>query len=409
MTQVKKHFGGRDASAVLLAAIVLLLVGGVIVAVYTLRSDQVEEVLSNDRVISVLYVIEKDQKPLCTFVLMCYPKTRRAVIFDIPGELGLLIRRINRVDRIDTVYNPNRVSSFENEIESLLGIDITFSVVIDTENLGKAVDLIEGVELFIPSRVDIRSEDNLVLFPSGLSRLDGDKAVAYISYQAPDEDQEMAVFRRQRFFLGFLKRQAEMNTALKNTAVSQLYQSFMKTSMNQRSRNRLFDEFARIDMDRLSIQSVGGNRREVSGQMLLIPYYDGNLVKEIVRQTLATLTSPTDGSLSDRVFTVEVLNGTTVTGLAGRTAEVLRGFGYDVISIGNADHTGYEKTVIIDRSNIEETVRNFAGIIRCNNIRYESPARDNADSDLVAHTIEYRSDFTLIIGRDFNGRYVTGN
>ncbi|MDR0456944.1 MAG: LCP family protein [Treponema sp.] len=406
--RIKTHFGGNDASIILLIAIALLLTGGIVVAVYSLRSDPVDEVLSSDRVVSVLYIIEKDQKPLSTFVLMCYPKTRRAAIFDIPGEIGTLLRRINRVDRIDTVYNPNRISPFENEIESLLGIDIVFSIVVNAENLGKAVDLIEGVELFIPSKVDIRDEE-LVLFPSGISRLDGDKAISYISYTAPDEDPEMAVFRRQRFFLGFLKRQAEMNDVLKTSAVSHLYQSFMNTSLNQRTRIRLFDEFAAIDLDRINIQTVGGNLREVSGKMLLIPYYDGNLVKEIVRQVLGTLTSPVEGSLTDRIFTVEVLNGTTVSGLAGRTAEILRGFGYDIISIGNAEHADYERTLIIDRSGIEGVVKNFAGIIRCGNISYEAPMRDNPEDELIIQNVEYHSDFTLIIGRDFNGRYVIGN
>ena len=407
--RIKTHSSGKDASIFLLIAIVLLLIGGVIVAMYTLRSNPVDEVLSNDRVISVLYIIEKDQKPLSTYVLMCYPKTRRAAIFDVPGEIGMLLQRIRRVDRIDTVYNPNRVSLFENEIERLLGLDITFTIVINTENLSKAVDLIEGVELFIPSRVNIRGEEGLVLFSSGISRLDGDKAVTYISYQAPDEDPEMAIFRRQRFFLGFLKRQAEMNDVLKSPAVSQLYQSFMQTSLSQRTRVRLFDEFAVMDMDRVNIQAVGGNVREVSGKMLLIPYYDGNLVKEIVRQALSTLTSPVDGSLTDRVFTVEVLNGTSVNGFAGRTAEVLRGFGYDIISIGNADHAGYEKTVIIDRSGLEGMVRNFAGIIRCTNISFEAVNRDAPEEEQIMQNLEYRSDFTLIIGRDFNGRYVVGN
>jgi anionic cell wall polymer biosynthesis LytR-Cps2A-Psr (LCP) family protein len=408
MQEITRH-GGKDASIALLAAIVLLLVGGVIVAVYSLRSDPMDEILSSDRVISVLYIIEKDQKPLSTYVLMCYPKTRRAAIFDIPGEIGVLLQRVKRVDRIDSVYNPQRVSPYENEIERLLGIDITFTIVMNTENLGKAVDIIKGVELFIPSQVDIRGGEDLVLFPSGISRLDGDKAISFINYQAPDEEREMAVFRRQRFFLGFLKRQAEMNGELKNNTVSQLYQSFLQTGLNQRTRVHLFDELAVMDLDRVNVQVVGGNLREVSGNFLLIPYYDGNLVKEIVRQTLGTLTSPMDGAISDRIFTVEVLNGTSVNGLAGRTAVFLRDFGYDIISISNADNTEYEKTVIIDRSGLEDMARNFAGIIRCNNISFEAQNRDNPEDNLVIQNLEYRSDFTLIIGRDFNGRYVTGN
>lgn len=397
-----------DASLFLLAAIVLLLAAGIAAALYTLRSDPVEEALSGDRVINVLYVIEKDGGPLSSFVLMYYPATGRAAIFDIPGNLGLLVKRINRVDRIDTVYNPQRISVFESEIEGLLGIDISFSITIGLENLGRAVDLIEGVELFIPSPVQIQNQGELILFPSGLNRLDGDKALVYVSYETPDEDREMAVFRRQRFFLGFLKRQGEMNAVLKNPLVSSVYQSFLNTAMGQRTRVRLFDEFARIDTDRTSVQSVGGNVREVSGQMLLIPYYDGSLVKEIVRQTLGGLTRPSDGSMSDRVFTVEVLNGTAVTGLAGRTAELLRGFGYDVIAIGNAGHANYERTLVIDRSGNTGMAETFAGIIRCENVRHENPLQDT-EGGLDMQNFEYRSDFMLIIGRDFNGRYVTGN
>jgi len=395
-----------DASIFLLVAIVLLLVGGIVAAVYTLRSDPVEEILYSDRVITVLYIIEKDGKPLSTFVLLYYGKTQKAAIFDVPGELWVLIRRINRYDRIDAVYEPGKVSAYEAEIERLLGLDIAFTIVIGIENLGKAVDIIEGVEVFIPSKVEINDENNLVLFPSGICRLDGDKSKLYISYTAPNEDREMPMFRRQRFFLGFLKRQAEMNNKLNNRAVLHTYLSFMQNSLNQRAKSRLLEEFARIDMDRITIQTVGGNLREVAGKIQLIPYYDGNLVKDIVRQVLGTLTNPSDGLHVDRVYTAEILNGTTVSGLAGRTAEILRGFGNDVISIGNAPRTDYENTVVIDRSGVDGAAEAFAAIIRCKNIIKENSGRESPEA---MQNVEYRSDFTLIIGRDFNGRYVIGN
>lgn len=398
----------KDPSVFLLAAIVLLLAAGIFAAVYTLRGDPVEEALSSDRVLNVLFVIEQNQKPLGAYVLMYYPATRRAAIFDIPGETGLLIPRIKRVDRIDAVYSPGRVSGFESEIEGLLGIEIGFSLVLTMENLGKVVDLLEGVELFIPAPVDIRG-DEPVLFPSGITRLDGDKAVAFVRYEVPEEGRDAAVFRRQRFFLGLLKRQGEMNEVLKNPAVARLYQSFLHTGMSRRERIRLFDEFANIDTDRTNIQSVGGNLRELSGQTLLIPFYDGSLIKEIVRQTLGALTRQSADSLSERVFTVEVLNGTAVNGLAGRTAELLRGFGYDVIAIGNADQAGYEKTEIIDRSGHGDIAETFAEIIRCENIRVEIPLEESPEEDITIRNLEYRSDFTLIIGRDFDGRYVRGN
>jgi anionic cell wall polymer biosynthesis LytR-Cps2A-Psr (LCP) family protein len=398
-----------DASVFLIAVILLLLAGGAAAAVYTLRSDPVEEALSLDRMINVLFVFEKDMKPLGSYVLMYYPASRRAAVFDIPGDLGLIIKRINRVDRIDSIYSVQRISGFESEIDGLLGIEIGFSLVMTFENTVKIIDLLEGVDIFIPAHVRIQDGNNLILFPSGLSRMDGEKASLYLSYDNPDEDREMTASRRQRFFMSFLKRLGEKSGSLSNPAAARIFQSLLDTNMRGRTRTRLFNEFAGIDIERTGIQVVRGNLREVSGQALLLPHFDGNLIKEIVRQTLGGLTRHLEGSLNERIFTVEVLNGTAVDGLARRTADLLRGFGYDIISTSNADNSNYQRTVIYDRSGYEDEVKSFADIIRCRNIRSEIPLPDDDETELSLQSFEYRSDFTLIIGSDFNGRYVTGN
>ena len=394
-----------DTSALLLVLIGILLAAGITFAFFSLRSDPIEDSLAGDRVINTLFVIEDEDKPLCSYVLLYYPATKRAAVFDIPGSLGLIIQRINRVDRIDTVYDPRRIAPYTDEVSKLLGIEISFSIAFTLENLGKITDLIEGVEIFIPSPVD-EYQDGHILFPSGVSSLDGDKAKLYISYELPEESSELANFRRQRFFMGLIKRLGEQNQYLRNGQVSQLFQSLIKTGMNQRSRIKLFDEFAGVDIDRVGIQSVGGNVRTVSGQPLIFPYWDGSLIKEIVRQTLASLVQPAENTMGDRVFTVEILNGTAVNGLAGRTAELFRGFGYDIISIGNADSNDYAKTLIIDRSGYQDMAKNFGDLIRCTNIRFDSPDAVDLEIDLTIQNFEYRGDFTLIIGKDFNGRYV---
>ena len=398
-----------DASTLLLVLIGLLLVAGMVFIFLFLRSDPIVDSLSGDRVINTLFVIEDEEasgKPLCSYVLMYYPVTKRAAVFDIPGSLGLIIQSINRVDRIDTVYDARRVAPFRSEVEKLLGIEISFSVVISLQDLGRLADLIEGVEIFIPSPVD-EFQDGYIIFPSGVNYLDGDKARVYITYELPEESGELLNFRRQRFFMGLIKRLSEKNEFLKQGQAAEIFHSLIKTGTNRRTQAKLFDEFAGIDTDRTGIQSVTGNIRTVSGQALIFPHWDGSLIKEIVRQTLGGLVQPADTSRGDRVFTVEVLNGTATNGLAGRTAELFRGFGYDIISIGNADSSDYEKTTIIDRSGIESMVASFGDVIRCKNIQFDSPEGAGAEIDLDIRNYEYRADFTLIIGKDFNGRYVT--
>ncbi len=389
----------RDASVFFLILIVLLAGGGVVAGALFINYDPIEEALATDQVIDTLFILEGEKsgdepvRPLSTFVLMYYPATKRAAIFDIPGRVGLILKGVNRVDRIDTLYDSADITPYKNEVAAFIGDEIDYSVVYTLDDLEKIVDLIEGVELFIPSPVEMPLADPPVLFASGLCRLDGRKARSYLTYRLPQESDEAVHLRRQRFFYAFIKRLGEQNAFLKQNQVAKMYASLMQ------------DEFAGINMDRVSIQSVAGTVREVSGQTLLLPAYNGSLIKEVVRQALVSLTQITEGQGGGRVYTVEVLNGTPTNGLAGRTAELLRGFGYDVISVGNAD-TSYDETLVIDQIGSQVLAENFGGILRCSNIQ----ARDTAsDEDMVNNDehFQYKSDFILIIGRDFNGRYVT--
>lgn len=402
------HPSKRDASILFLAFITVLAGVGIFFIAMMINYDPIEEALAADQVVNTLFVLENDTgKPLSSFVLMYYPATRRAAVFDIPGEVGLILQGVNRVDRIDTVYDPQKASVFTAEIAAFLGVDINFSVIFNLTTLVKTVDLIEGVELFIPSPVEQYDSVPPVLFASGLRRLDGDKVRSYLMYTVPDEDSDSVRLRRQRFFYAFIRRLNEQNETLKQKSVARIYQTFLKASMKERERIRLFDEYAKINMDRVSIQSVSGTIREVSGQTLLLPSYNGNLIKDVVRQTLGGLTRQLENSLSDRVYTVEVLNGTATNGLASRTAELLRGFGYDVISIGNTEQS-QEDTLIIDRSGLSGIVQYFGDIIRCTNFQKEAPDSELGGLDtLNLQNLNYKADFILIIGRDFDGRYVT--
>jgi len=395
-----------DASIALLLLIAVLLVIGIGVAVYLLNPDPFQESLADGRPVNVLFVIENEGKPLSSYVLMFSAETKRSAIIDVPGSLGLIIPQINRMDRIDAVYDSRRIGPFQTEVERLLGIDMAFSIVITLENLGRITDLLQGVEIFIPSLVEI-FQDELILFPSGVNALDGDKAILYLSYELPEESRELSNFRRQRFFLGFLRRLGQQSQFLHNSEVTRLFQSYISTAMNQRTLLRLIDEFSGIDTERVNIQTVGGDERDNAGQLLIFPHMNGALIRDIVRQNQVILVQPPGSYFIDRVFTVEILNGTTQTGLAGRTAELFRGFGYDIISIGNADRNDYERTLIIDRSGYREMAVAFGDIIRCSNIRFDDPEQAELDHDFIIQSFVYRADFTIILGRDFNGRIVT--
>ena len=109
---------------------------------------------------------------------------------------------------------------------------------------------------------------------------------------------------------------------------------------------------------------------------------------------MASLKVNDDTNIS-RSYVVEILNGTAINGLARETSRILEGAGYDVFRVGNADVTDYDKTVIQSHIKNEESARNLGNFIRCENIITD----DSNDSDSNV-------DFTIILGKDFDGRYV---
>jgi len=398
-----------DVSIFLLLAMALILGGGVLFSLNVLRADPIDEALKGEDVLNILFIFEGGGTPLSTYVMMYSPMNNRASVISIPGDTGRILKTADRVDRLDSVYQPGNTDAYKTEIEDLLELPIAYTIVFEAEKLSKTIDAIGGVELFIPYQIEIY-EPEPILFPSGTSRLDGDKGTQYILFGLPEEDRNDVSLRRERFFLGLLKSLGENSAGLKNPAIARYFYPLLKTSMNQLARRRLFEALYTLDIDRINIQPVAGTFREVSGQQLLMPYYDGTVIKDVVRQAQRSLAQKTQGTLLERVFTVEILNGTTVTGLASRTAELIRGFNYDVIATNNADKNDYEVTEVIDRTGLEDVAASFAAVIRCKNIRFEPRLPDDElDAGAPSRSPEYRADFTLIIGKDFNGRIVTGN
>jgi len=394
-----------DSSFMLLLLIILIVAAGAMGIYYFSKTDPLEEILSDERVLNILLNLEEDNKVIGSYVILYYPPTQRASVFDVPIETGLIIKSLNRVDRIDVLYKGPDSPEYTKEIENLLGLRIPFTVSMNLKQLEKMIDLVEGISLFIPEPVDQYNPKIPMLLPSGFVKLDGSKAIAYATYTLENDvhEAESAILRKQKVITALLTRLNEKQMLFKHPQIKTFFTSLISTTMNAESTLRIFQELMNIDVQRLSLQRVGGTVKTVSGKSLIFPFYDGTLIKEIVKQAITGLVRQGEGEFPDRVFTVEVLNGTSTNGLARNTAELIKGFGYDVLSYGNADRNDYEKTQIINRSKYPEVAQALGSVIKCKNITNEAPPDVlNAPLD-----ISYTADFTLIIGKDFNGRYVT--
>jgi len=159
---------------------------------------------------------------------------------------------------------------------------------------------------------------------------------------------------------------------------------------------RLFRSLDGLDAERIVPSRVQGAVREVEGEKLLFPHYDGELLKDIVRQNLNALANAGGTGGGERFFTLAILNGTAIKGLAKRAASLYESFGYEVLRYGNAEAEDTEKTALVDRFGDEAAAKDVAQVIRCGIISKPGPG-DAAP--------EGGADFVILIGKDFNGRY----
>lgn len=390
-----------DRSIIFLVAILAVLLVAAGILIFAMRTDPVKDSITGDKLLKVLVVLEDQGKLISTNIVAYYPGSKRAAMFDIPGETGLILKSLARVDRVDAVYTEKGILEYKNEIELLTGISVPFYLIFTLDQFARLTDLLSGIGVFIPTPVDIPSAVGRILLPSGAVTLDGDKVRTYVTYSDPLDQDGESTSRKQKVFLAFFRALSDNSGTIFSSELFPALESCLLSNVPGNSLKDLLGELSRIDAERLVPQRVTGSLRDVDGKLLLFPFYDGQLLKDIIRQTLAGLASE-NNEAQERIYALEIQNSTKSQGLARNTSELYQSFGYDVIRIGNSEVAEYDKTVIIDRIGNPKVAATIAQVIQCSNIQatsVESGGPDDYGTEAVV-------DFTIILGKDFDGRYV---
>ena len=387
--------------AFLLFLIFLILISVTVALVLSLRVSTVEENLESDRVIKTLIVMEDKNRVLFTDIFIYYPVSQRGALINILENTGAIFSSLGRVDSIDSVYLEKGIETYKAEIENLVGQTIPFYIVLNLTKFGELTDMLGGMKIFISSPVDVKNEDGeRYLLPSGVVSLDGDKIQTYLNYEKTDELEVDVVERRQNVLLAFFSALSRNEKIIREKKSFAAISKRMNSNLDDKEFHRLVSIISQVDSEHLTPQTITGIKRVVDGKTLLFPHYDGQLIKDVFKQVSNSLIS-LDNANVNRTYVLEIQNGTTVQGLARNTMALLQSAGYDILSTGNADSNDYEKTLIINHIGNAEIAKSLGDFIHCTNIVEESVSLD-ADSTATVSNV----DFTIILGKDFDGRYV---
>jgi len=389
-----------------LIVIILIIVVSCIIVGLSLRTDTVGESLENDQVIRVLYVMEDAPgNALMTEMVVYYPVSRKAAIVNIPANIGAIYSSLGRVDGISAIYKEKGIDVYKSEIENLLGTTIPFYTVVTLRDFVKLSDMMGGMRVFIPEPVDAVSDDGeRWLLPSGAVTLDGDKVSVYLRYHLADENNSDVYERYQNVMIAFFTQLSDYKSVILGKKNFKSYSSLLSTNLNKKDFYRLMTLLSGMDTEYIIKQTVTGSARNVDGKIFVFPLNGGEFIKQAVAQSTNMLIS-TGSTMTSRIYVLDIQNGTNIQGLAHNTAVLFQNASYDILSSSNADRNDYEKTVIIDHIGNKEIAKMVGDFIHCTNIQEEEVKPDEAGTDTDAAAAA-NVDFTVILGKDFDGRYV---
>lgn len=372
-------------------------------------------------------------------ILSIKPSEKKISLVSIPRDMYVQIPNSNEYSRINKL---NYLGNLEDRddpksgpmltkksVENITGISIEYFVKLDFDGFKEVIDALGGVEIDVPnSFIDTEYPLGIgyqtVKFEKGLQIMDGETALKFArsrkGYTTDNsgvvEGTDFARSRRQQLVIMSVKRKAMSLGVLANP--TKLNQVFSALNQHIVTDMELWEAFRIISL----IKESGENNivnKVISSENLLKPYstpdgaslliptngiiayneirqYVSNRFneEEVASEELANKENETQQVENNEpeTATIEIRNGTSVTGLAQKTSTTLKNQGLDVKKIGNADNFGYGYTLIYDLSEEKNPhtisdLESFFGTNKQENI----PTSISSDYDIV-----------VIIGSDFS-------
>lgn len=362
-----------------------------------IRTDEISTSVAEGELLRVLVVAEEEGTPFLAFLVFYHPETSRVAVLDIPQNVGGVFRSLGRVDSIDQVFAREDPDAYRREVERLTDTDVETMLVYNRQGFSDFIDLLGGLELFIVTDYQSVDNNNPVLLPAGNVTLDGPKALEYLQLTDANETDLERTGRRQAFVESFLRQVARNGDLLQHPEVVEIRDQLFESRLDRRARTSLFRELSSMGVERLVRRRIQGTLRavDVEGETrnLLFPHFEGQWLQQSVQQIETTLATREDEAQDQLVVSMEILNGTSSSGMARRTSQMYEDFGFVVTRFGNADNSQLENTVVIDRRGTGQAAEQVAEVIEAQRVVTEV----TPESDV---------DVTLILGRDFDGTVV---
>lgn len=342
-------------------------------------------------------------------------KTKRVGLVSVPRDLAAPIpgygwRKINHANALGEEGGRGQGAELAKSVLSeLLDLPIHYYLRVDFAGFKKLIDDLGGIDVYADHSFTDTSfptgqngDVTTVSFEKGWQQMDGERALQFARSRlgGSGEGSDFARARRQQkilqavkekvFSLGTLRSPAKINAVLDGlrdhvttnfTTWEMISAARLASSMNA---DKVVTAVLDDSPEGLLTAIVG-----LDGAYLLAPKNnDWEAVRNLVRNIFGRETKLTQAMPP---ATVEIQNGTNITGLAAETAELLKKEGFLVVSAGNALTRDAAETRIYDLTggNKKDELNRLITLLKT-----------EIASDKPPSTPNHRPDFLVILGTD---------
>jgi polyisoprenyl-teichoic acid--peptidoglycan teichoic acid transferase len=394
-----------------------------------------EETLKNLDPIQVLVMgvsTDNGGKLTDTIILGTYdPKTQQSSLLSIPRDtfVGKSESSASAYDKINSLYQKSPQKTLE-AVNQITGLDTKYYVVVDNQALIKLVDVIGGVDFYVPTDMVYTdtSQDLYINLKEGMQKIDGNKAEQLLRYRHGDEDKngkyiggysaewgkdDIGRMRTQRtFIMETVKQTIKAKNILKIKDIIDIAYKYVETNIPIEVMKDYVPYAVNIDIEAMRSEYLPGtsvrlgaqqlwfyevNKKEVSAliQDLYYSNEEENSTESGNGENTTTGEEPKEDSTEtvelDKAETsnikIEILNGSGSEKLAAKAKKDLVARGYNIIKTNNT--TATTKTTIINKTDInskfEQDIKSILGI-------------GNISTSSVSSS---KVDVTIIIGKDY--------
>lgn len=397
-----------------------------------------EETLKNlDQIQILLMGVSTDNggKLTDTIIVATYnPKNQSASLLSIPRDtfVGKKPQTGTGSDKINALYQKSPERTLE-KVNELTGLNIKYYMVIDNQALIKLVDVVGGVDFYVPMdmKYDDPSQDLHINLKEGQQTLNGDKAEQLLRYRHGNLDKKTGRYlgtypeeyggddygrmRTQReFMMATAKQTLQAKNILKVKEIVDIAYEYVETNLSISVIKDYVPYAVNIDVSNIKSEVLPGSSYgptttpsyplwffvadKAETAKLIEELYGSGSNSEDASDSSTNATDSNSNANSEKSnngikktdaskIKIEILNGSGSTSTLTEVKKALTAKGYDITKTTATTNTS--KTTIINKSDVEtKYIDNIKDILGVGTISSSSVSSSNVD-------------ITIIIGSDY--------